>query len=68
MKTGLMMTFTTLAALTSLYIFSTSEVIDDIAIVLIFGLIADLMMTWIFNTGVLKWYVMRIAKAGDTDE
>jgi preprotein translocase subunit SecF len=68
MKTGLMMTFTTLAALSSLYIFSTSEVIDDIAIVLIFGLIADLMMTWIFNTGVLKWYVMRRAKAGDTDE
>ena len=68
MKTGLMMTFTTLAALSSLYIFSTSEVIDDIAIVLIFGLIADLMMTWIFNTGVLKWYVMRRVKAGDTDE
>jgi len=68
MKTGLMMTFTTLAALTSLYIFSTSEVIDDIAIVLIFGLIADLMMTWIFNTGVLKWYALRRAGAGETDE
>jgi len=63
-----MMTFTTLAALTSLYIFSTSEVIDDIAIVLIFGLIADLMMTWIFNTGVLKWYALRRAGAGETDE
>ncbi len=68
MKTGLMMTFTTLAALASLYIFSTSEVIDDIAIVLIFGLIADLMMTWIFNTGVLKWYALRRAGAGEADE
>lgn len=68
MKTGLMMTFTTLAALTSLYIFSTSEVIDDIAIVLIFGLVADLMMTWIFNAGILKWYVLRIAGEGELDE
>lgn len=68
MKTGLMMTFTTLAALSSLYIFSTSEVIDDIAIVLIFGLLADLIMTWVFNTGVLKWYVLRIGKEGESDE
>ncbi|KYC54159.1 MAG: Protein-export membrane protein SecF [Candidatus Methanofastidiosum methylothiophilum] len=67
MKTGLMMTFTTLAALSSLYLFSTSEVIDDIAIVLIFGLIADLMMTWIFNAGVLKWYALRRA-GGELDE
>lgn len=68
MKTGLMMTFTTLAALASLYLFSTSEVIDDIAIVLIFGLVADLMMTWIFNAGVLKWYALRRAGAGELDE
>lgn len=68
MKTGLMMTFTTLAALLSLYIFSTSEVIDDIAIVLIFGLVADLVMTWVLNTGILKWYVLRIGKEGGLDE
>ena len=59
LRTGLMMTLTTLAALSALYIFSTSEVIDGIAIVLIFGLIGDLIMTWIFNAGVLKWYVLR---------
>ena len=59
LKTGLMMTFTTLAALSALYIFSTSEVIDGIAIVLIFGLVGDLIMTWVFNVGVLKWYVLR---------
>ena len=53
------MTFTTLAALSALYIFSTSEVIDGIAIVLIFGLVGDLIMTWVFNAGVLKWYVLR---------
>jgi preprotein translocase subunit SecF len=62
MKTGLTMTMTTLAALTALYIFSTSDVLDDIAIVLIFGLIADLAMTWLFNAGVLKWYALRRQK------
>jgi preprotein translocase subunit SecF len=65
MKTGLTMTFTTLAALTALYIFSTSDVLDDIAIVLIFGLIGDLMMTWLFNAGVLKWYALRRQKGGE---
>lgn len=62
MRTGLTMTMTTLAALTALYIFSTSDVLDDIAIVLIFGLIGDLVMTWLFNAGVLKWYAIRIRK------
>jgi preprotein translocase subunit SecF len=65
MKTGLTMTMTTLAALTALYIFSTSDVLDDIAIVLIFGLIGDLMMTWLFNAGVLKWYALRRQKGGE---
>lgn len=68
MRTGLTMTMTTLAALTALFIFSTSEVLDDIAIVLIFGLIADLVMTWAFNAGVLKWYAIKRAGIGEEDE
>lgn len=68
MRTGLTMTMTTLAALTALFIFSTSEVLDDIAIVLIFGLIADLVMTWAFNSGVLKWYALKRAGVGEEDE
>lgn len=68
MRTGLTMTMTTLAALTALFIFSTSEVLDDIAIVLIFGLIADLVMTWAFNSGVLKWYALKRAGLGEEDE
>ncbi len=59
MKTGITMTITTVAALSALYIFSTSEILDDIAIVLIFGLVADTFMTWLFNVGVLKWYAIR---------
>jgi len=30
-----------------------------IAAVLIFGLLADFMNTWILNAGVLRWYIQR---------
>ncbi|KYC46556.1 MAG: Protein-export membrane protein SecF [Candidatus Methanofastidiosum methylothiophilum] len=68
MRTGLTMTMTTLAALSALYIFSTSDVLDDIAIVLIFGLVGDLAMTWLFNAGVLKWYALRRKIGGALNE
>ncbi len=32
-------------------------VLSNIALVLIFGLIADLINTWYFNAGLLKWYM-----------
>ncbi len=56
-STGFTMSTTTLGALVILWLVSTSEVIDNIAIVLIFGLLADFMNTWIFNAGVLRWYI-----------
>lgn len=68
MHTGVIMTTTTLAAVIMLYLVSTYtylivpwvsqvSILSDIAIVLIFGLAADLMNTWMFNTGVLRWYL-----------
>ncbi|MFP4654101.1 MAG: protein translocase subunit SecF [Methanohalobium sp.] len=68
MHTGVLMTTTTLVAVIMLYLVSTyayliipwlSQVgmLSDIAVVLIFGLVADLMNTWMFNTGVLRWYL-----------
>lgn len=67
MKTGLTMTTTTLAALTVLFIISSGsvmissftriDIIRDISVVLIFGLLADLMNTWMTNMGILKWHV-----------
>ncbi|WP_135610639.1 protein translocase subunit SecF [Methanococcoides sp. AM1] len=70
MHTGLTMTTTTLAALVVMYIVSTfsylvtssaSQVnlLSDISIVLIFGLVADIMNTWLLNTGILRWHVNR---------
>ncbi|MGM0771135.1 MAG: protein translocase subunit SecF [Halobacteriota archaeon] len=68
MYTGLTMTTTTLSALAVMYIVSTfsylvtssaSQVnlLSDISIVLIFGLVADIMNTWLLNTGILRWHV-----------
>ena len=67
MKTGMTMTLTTLAALVMMYLvstfsylvtsFSQISIISDISIVLIFGLVADLINTWLLNTGILKWYI-----------
>jgi len=70
MTTGLTMTGTTLAALIVMYLVATYSyliipslpqisIISDISIVLIFGLFADLMNTWMLNTGILKWHLQR---------
>ncbi len=68
METGLTMTTTTLAALVVMYLVSTYphvvvssltpiSLLSEISIVLIFGLVADIMNTWMLNTGILRWYV-----------
>jgi len=58
-STGFTMSTTTLGALFMLWLISTSPTIDNIAIVLIFGLLADFMNTWVFNAGVLRWYLAK---------
>jgi len=63
-STGFTMSTTTLGALVVLYVVTTSDVIRNIAIVLIFGLLADFMNTWIFNAGVLRWYLGKKARGG----
>ncbi|WP_297091147.1 protein translocase subunit SecF [Thermococcus sp.] len=63
-STGFTMSTTTLGALLILWIISTSQTIDNIAIVLIFGLLADFMNTWVLNAGVLRWYLTREATRG----
>ncbi len=56
-KTGLTMTFTTLAALILGYIFSTSFVLKEMFLIIIIGLIIDIISTYIMNASLLKWYV-----------
>lgn len=65
MITGLTMTSTALAALIAMFIVSSGivtsftriDIIRDISVVLIFGLIADMINTWMTNVGILRWYI-----------
>ncbi|MGP8337025.1 MAG: protein translocase subunit SecF [Methanosarcinaceae archaeon] len=72
MHTGITMTTTTLAALVVMYFVSTYSylvfsslpqisLLSDISIVLIFGLAADIMNTWLLNTAILRWHVERLS-------
>ena len=65
MVTGLTMTLTALAALIAMFFVSSGlitsftriDIIRDISVVLIFGLIADIINTWMTNVGILRWYM-----------
>lgn len=68
MKTGITMTFTTLSAVFAMFLVSSSihlfsphfapiPMLRDISLVLFFGLTMDLLNTWLFNAGVLRWYM-----------
>lgn len=59
MKTGLTLTGTTLVALLAIYFVSGSFVLQQIAFVLIIGLIIDMPATWWTNAGLLRWWFER---------
>ncbi|HIP91455.1 MAG TPA: protein translocase subunit SecF [Methanothermococcus okinawensis] len=71
MKTGITMSLTTIVAMLVLYLVVTYVVpaailLRDIALVILFGLIADLLTTWLTNVGILKYYLLR-DKDGSTE-
>ena len=55
-RTGLTMQITTLIALTVMVLFSTSRILDTIALILIIGVLFDILNTWLQNVGILRWY------------
>jgi len=70
MKTGITMTTTTIVAVFAMFLvssylhlfsshFAPIPILRDMSLVLLFGLSADLMNTWLFNAGVLRWYLER---------
>lgn len=59
MGTGLTMTLTTIAAMVVLLIASNTPILRDMAAVLTLGLVIDIMNTWMFNAGLLKWYLIK---------
>ncbi|KHO45482.1 MAG: preprotein translocase subunit SecF [archaeon GW2011_AR3] len=60
-KTGMTMVATTVTAATIAFLFSESETIRQIMLIIIIGMVADVFNTWITNTAILKWYVERKA-------
>ena len=61
-KTGMTMTATTFAAVVVALLFTQSEVIRQIMIVILIGLIFDVVNTWITNTVLLKMYIEKAKK------
>jgi len=59
LKTGLMMSITTMVAISIALIFTQSEVIRQIMTILLIGLIFDLIFTWFQNMGVLRIYMKK---------
>lgn len=59
MKTGLTMSLTTLAALTALFLVSGIFVLEQIAIVLIIGIVVDVFVTWMGNANILRFWLIK---------
>ena len=60
--TGIIMTTTTIAAAAALFLvswFGQVQIIMEISSVLLIGLFADILNTWLTNAGILKWYVQK---------
>lgn len=64
LKTGMTMTVTAIISVVVALLVTQSEVIRQIMIILLIGLIADIFNTWIQNVGLLRIYVERKAKKG----
>lgn len=61
MKTGLTMAAAAIGSMAALYLvvvflIPAAQTLADIAAVLIIGLIADVLATWLMNLGILRWY------------
>ena len=51
------MTQTTLLAVIVALIFVQSEIVKQIMLILLIGLVVDTIVTWIQNVGVLRWHL-----------
>ncbi len=63
-KTGMTETITAMVAITVAMLVTQSDVIRQIMLILLIGLVADIFNTWIQNVGLLRIYVERKARKG----
>jgi len=57
LKTGITMSVCALIAVFTAYFLTNSVVIKEIMFILIWGLIGDIIFTWIQNAGILRWHL-----------
>ncbi len=57
LRTGWTMTQTTLVAVIVALIFVQSEIVKQIMLILLIGLLVDTVVTWIQNVGILRWHL-----------
>ncbi|HML05354.1 MAG TPA: protein translocase subunit SecF [Methanobacterium sp.] len=62
MKTGLTMAAAAIGAMAALFVVTvffipSAQALSQIAAVLIIGLVADILATWLMNLGILRWYM-----------
>lgn len=57
MRTGLVMSATTIIAVIVALSFSQSDILKQMMIIVLIGLIIDMVNTWIQNAAILRWYV-----------
>lgn len=60
-RTGMLMTLTSLMAVVLAYVFTDSDVIRQIMFILLVGLCFDVLYTWAQNAGILRVYLERRA-------
>ncbi len=56
-KTGSLMSFTTLMAGTAALLLTNSDIIFEIALILVIGLLVDFISTWVQNASILLWWL-----------
>ena len=61
-KTGLTMTFATIAALSIAYVITTSFVLEQMFLIIVIGLFVDIVSTYFMNAGILIWYCKKKEK------
>ena len=56
-KTGGLMTFTAIVAVGTVLVFTNSDILFQIMLILFIGLFVDIMTTWVQNVSILRWYL-----------
>lgn len=62
MRTGMLMSLTSLVAAFAGFLLSQSDVIKQIMLIITIGLIIDIIMTWAQNASILRWWMEKKQK------